>query len=130
MTLRDPDLVGGTIAINAQTNGYYVSWVSLDPWVRHLISMHNLQAGVQVEHLELLLLHVLSSVIPGQVNAQGGCSVAWRKHGFGYGWRLCLLVAGWIPVSELPESKPDTADLSQEQEVRKLVQSITFNKKG
>ena len=127
MTLRDPDLVGGTIAINAQTNGYYVSWVSLDPWVRHLMAMHKLQASVQVEHF---CCYMFLAVILGQVNAQGGCSVAWRKHGFGYGWRLCLLVAGWISTSELPESKPDAADLSQEPEVRKLVQGITFNKKG
>ena len=52
--------------------------------------------------------------------------MAWRKHGFGYGWRLCLLVAGWIPKSDLVEPVPDTADLSQLEEVKKLVQSISY----
>ena len=119
--------MGSTIAVNAQTNGYYISWVSADPWVRGLAQMHSIQASWGVlEQCQfrgpLASLYVKS----WQVNKQQGMSVSWRKHGFTYGWKLCLLLAEWVHKSDLPQPVPDATDFNTAPEMKEIVQGLTF----
>ena len=126
--MRDPNLVGSSIAVNTNANGYYISWVRPDPWLKSLASMHGVQAmGVRdcsaYPHAGIELFTV---VISGQVNGQGGDSISWRKHGFTYGWKLSLLLGSWVEVKDLPAPLPDTSDASTEPQVREMVRALTL----
>ncbi|OLP99094.1 hypothetical protein AK812_SmicGene18387 [Symbiodinium microadriaticum] len=35
-----------------------------------------------------------------EANQQGGCAVNWRKHGYDYGWRLAMMLAGWFEIPQ------------------------------
>ena len=98
MTLRDPRLEGSTIAMNVTPYGFYVSWTSLDPWVRCLCAQHSIQARGTC----IVWMHRDNIKIAVQVNKQGGSSLSWRKLGFLYSWQLSLILSGWIPVERLP----------------------------
>ena len=42
--MRDPNLVGSSIAVNVTTSGFYVSWVVASSWVRAAAAIHGIQA--------------------------------------------------------------------------------------
>ena len=111
--------LGGSIAVNCTTAGYYVGTVALEDWVRKLAEAHGVVAVdlVAVSRMACSGSYIglySSPFARYEVNAQMGSSVSWRKHGVVYGWKLCMLLAAWVPMEQLETPIPDPLEASKE----------------
>ncbi|CAE7308184.1 unnamed protein product, partial [Symbiodinium microadriaticum] len=73
-TIHDPNYMGSAIQVLPNHNGYYVLHMKQQQWFVDVAKAHYIQANLSKQ----------------------GCAVNWQKHGMDYGWRLSMLLAGWI----------------------------------
>ncbi|CAE7195751.1 unnamed protein product [Symbiodinium sp. CCMP2456] len=73
-TVRDPKHMGSPVQVLPNHNGYYVIHMRQHQWFVDVAKAHMIQANTSKQ----------------------GCAVNWQKHGWDYGWRLSMVLAGWI----------------------------------
>ena len=111
-TVNDPAVAGSSLQVLPNHNGFYVVAVRSSEYIHQIAKAHN----IDVPKLKSYVIGSCSFVCsksnlshePQQVgNKSGGCAVNWRKHGWDYGWRLSMLLGGWVQPTQ---PRPDPED--------------------
>ncbi|CAE7897789.1 unnamed protein product, partial [Symbiodinium necroappetens] len=85
-----------TIAIQKGSMFYFMT--SVDPYVRSIL----------------------------KVNGAACTQITFQKFGAEYGFRLAMILSGWIPVGELPQPLPDPSNESEFGALREMVRNARF----
>ena len=110
---------------------FYVTWTSLDPWVRAIVKAHKLTAVRLKFSLSTdCLFHDPSilklEALQFEVNSQGATQITFQKFGIAYGFNLAMFLAQWVEQRHVGQPVPDPSDESQFEAAQGMIRRAKF----